>query len=176
MMPRRWILVPTLVLALAACSTQRADMAHDGHGGTERAVRYDTLGSYSHKITTSSPDAQAWFDQGLRLVYAFNHHEAQKAFREGARVDPACAMCYWGIALTEGSNYNSPTDAEREKLALAAVQEATRLAAGASPAEQALIQALARRHSADPGAARAALDRAYADAMREAARAFPDDL
>jgi tetratricopeptide (TPR) repeat protein len=176
MTPRRWILVPAFLLGLAACSAQRADMAHDGHGGTERAVRYDTLGSYSHKITTSSPDAQAWFDQGLRLVYAFNHHEAQKAFREGARVDPACAMCYWGIALTEGSNYNSPTDAEREKRALAAVQEATRLAAGASPAEQALIQALARRHSADPGATRAALDRAYADAMREAARAFPDDL
>jgi tetratricopeptide (TPR) repeat protein len=176
MTPRRWILVPAFILGLAACSAQRADMAHDGHGGTERAVRYDTLGSYSHKITTASQDAQAWFDQGLRLVYAFNHHEAQKAFREAARLDPACALCYWGIAVTEGSNYNSPTDAEREKRALAAVQEATRLAAGASPAEQALIQALGRRHSADPGAARAALDRAYADAMREVARAHPDDL
>jgi tetratricopeptide (TPR) repeat protein len=176
MTPRHWILVTTLALALAACSTQRADMAHEGHGGTERPVRYDTLGSYSHRITTASPEAQGWFDQGLRLVYAFNHQEAQKAFREGARVDPACAMCYWGIAVTEGSNYNSPTDAEREKRALAAVQEATRLAPGASPAEQALIQALARRHSADPGATRPALDRAYADAMREVARAFPDDL
>jgi tetratricopeptide (TPR) repeat protein len=176
MTPWRWILVSSLVLGLAACSAQRHDMAHESRGGADRAVRYDSLGSYSYRITTASPEAQRWFDQGLRLVYAFNHHEAQKAFREAARLDPACAMCSWGIALTEGSNYNSPTDAEREKRALAAVQEAMRLAGGASPPERALVQALARRHSADPGAARQALDRAYAEAMREVARTFPDDL
>src|SRR5262245_66646623 len=78
----RSILVPTLVLGLAACSTQRHEMAHDGHGGPERAVRYDSLGSYSYRITTGSPEAQRWFDQGIRLVYAFNPHEAQKAFQE----------------------------------------------------------------------------------------------
>jgi len=85
-------------------------------------------------------------------------------------------MCYWGIAITEGSNYNDPTNAEREARALAAVQQAQRLAGGARPAEQALIAALARRHSADPNAERTALDRAYADAMRDVARRFPDDL
>ena len=141
-----------------------------------RAVLYDSLGTYSYRVTTSSPQAQRWFDQGLRLVYAFNHQEAQRAFREAARLDPACAMCFWGIAMTEGGNYNHPTDAEREKRALTAVDVAQQRAAGAQPVERAFIQAVAKRHTADPAAKREALDRAYADAMREVARQFPDDL
>jgi tetratricopeptide (TPR) repeat protein len=132
------------------------------------------LGTYSHKITTASPQAQQYFDQGLRLTYGFNHLEAQRAFREAARLDPACAMCYWGIALTYGSNYNDPTNPEREKGARDAVQMAVAASARATPAERAIIGALARRHQ--PGGERAALDRAYADAMREAARQFPADL
>jgi tetratricopeptide (TPR) repeat protein len=176
MKPAYRILGVALLLGLVACSAQRHDMGHGGAAPGDRTVLYDSLGSYSYRITTASPETQRWFDQGLRLVYAFNHHEAQKAFREAARVDPGCAMCYWGIALTEGSNYNSPTDADREKRALAAVQEATRLAAGAIPRERALIQALAKRHSADSGTDRAGLDRAYADAMRGVAREFPDDM
>src|SRR6185295_8953174 len=104
------------------------------------------LGTYSYRVT-ASPEAQRWFDQGLRLVYGFNHYEARKAFLEATRVDPRCAMCFWGIAMTEGSNYNSPTDADREKAALAAVRQAQGLAQGARPAERALIQALAARHS-----------------------------
>src|SRR5262245_29505394 len=126
-------LAPVAILAfgLFACSTQPHQMAHDA-AGAERPVAYDSLGSYSYRITTTSPEAQRWFNQGLRLVYAFNHNEAQKAFREAARLDPGCATCYWGIAITEGSNYNSPTDADREKRALTAVRQATRLAAGAT--------------------------------------------
>jgi hypothetical protein len=175
-MKRLWsIVVAMLLLAGAGCSTERHDMAHGGTGGGARPVLYDSLGSYSHMITTTSPQAQRWFDQGLRLVYAFNHHEAQRAFQEATRHDPGCAMCYWGIALTEGANYNHPTDAAREKRALAAVQKAVPRAAGATPVERALIGALARRHSADPGAKRESLDRAYADAMREVAGRFPDD-
>jgi tetratricopeptide (TPR) repeat protein len=85
-------------------------------------------------------------------------------------------MCFWGIALTEGANYNHPTDAERERRALEAVQQAQRLARSGRPSERALIAALARRHSADPAATRETLDRAYADAMRDVARQFPDDL
>jgi len=168
-------IVPALLIGLAACSTQRHDMSHGGAAATDRPVLYDSLGSYSSRITTVSPETQRWFDQGLRLVYAFNHQEAERSFREAARLDPACALCYWGIALTEGSNYNSPTDADREKKALAAVQAATRAAASASPRERALVQAIATRHSADPGAKREALDQAYADAMRQVAREFPDD-
>jgi len=178
-------LVPAsaIIILLAGCAGQAPDSAPSvAHGalaqGAEsaRPVRYDTLGSYSHKISTSSAEAQRWFDQGLRLVYAFNHHEGQRAFREAARLDPTCAMCYWGIAVTEGSNYNDPTNAEREKRAAAAVREASQRSGKATPAERAMIQALSRRHSSDPAARRDELDRAYADAMREVARQFPDDL
>jgi tetratricopeptide (TPR) repeat protein len=174
----RWLVTPALLVLAAACSSPKMDH-HAAHGAAPTAgapVFYDSLGSYSYRITTASPQAQRWFDQGLRLVYAFNHHEAQRAFREGARLDPGCAMCYWGIAITEGSNYNDPTNAEREKRALEAVQQAQRLAGGARPAERALIQALAKRHSSEPTATRKTLDRAYADAMRGVARQFPDDL
>jgi tetratricopeptide (TPR) repeat protein len=182
----RCMIFPALLLAVAACSSPRPDppksaaqQGHVGHGqpaADGRPVLYDSLGNYSYRITTASPEAQRWFDQGLRLVYAFNHNEAQRAFRQASLLDPQCAMCYWGIALTEGGNYNHPPDADREKKALAAVQQAQQLSAGARPQERALIQAVARRHSADAGAQRAELDRTYADAMREASRQFPDDL
>jgi tetratricopeptide (TPR) repeat protein len=164
-----------LFLALAACSAQSAAHRH-GSDGAVPPVVLDGLGRHHQTVTTTSPEAQAYFDQGLRLVYAFNHIEAESAFREAARLDPACAMCYWGISLTHGSNYNSPTDAAREKAAYAAMQEATRLADRVTPRERANIEALAKRHSAAPGADRAALDRAYADAMREVAQRFPEDL
>ena len=166
-----------LSLALAACSAQSG--AHGGHAGARAAappILLEGLGRHHQAVTTTSPEAQAYFDQGLRLVYAFNHIEAEYAFREATRLDPGCAMCYWGIAITQGSNYNSPTDAERERTANAAIQEALRRADQMTPRERATIEALAKRHSATPGADRGALDRAYADAMREVTRRFPDDL
>ena len=171
-------IIGVVMLALTACSTSRTETvpAHGAHAADGAPVLYKNLGSYSYRITTGSSDAQRWFDQGLRLVYAFNHQEAQRAFREAARLDPGCAMCYWGIAITEGSNYNSPTDTGREARALAAVRQAQQHTPGTYPVEAALIAALARRHSSDAGATRAALDSAYADAMREVARRFPDDL
>ena len=184
----RSLILFAVAVGLAACTasetgtaakTPRAEPegSHAAHGSSADApaILYSSLGNYSHRITTASPDAQRWFDQGLQLVYAFNHAEAQKAFRQALRADPGCAMCFWGIAITEGSNYNHPTDAEREQRALAAVKQAEALAGSASPSERAMIGALARRHSADPAAAREALDRAYADAMRDVARQFPDD-
>src|SRR5262245_56283841 len=85
-------------LALLGCAGERP---HAGHGDNPAAappVRFDNLGTYSRRITTGSPATQAWFDQGLRWLYAFNHLEAQRAFREAARIDPRCAMCFWGIA------------------------------------------------------------------------------
>ncbi len=178
------LIVTSAVLCfMAGCAGQGQDAvktsAHAGHessADSRRPVLYDTLGSYSYRITTSSAEAQRWFDQGLRLVYALNHHEGQRAFREAARLDPGCAMCFWGIAITEGSNYNDPTNADREKKAATAAAEAVRLSGGARPAERAMIQALAKRHSSDPDAKREMLDRAYADAMREVARQFRDDL
>jgi tetratricopeptide (TPR) repeat protein len=179
----RLMAISAAVVLFTGCAAQGPDTAqsaaHGAHaqsGDDARPVLYDTLGSYSYKITTNSAEAQRWFDQGLRLVYGFNHHEAQRAFREATRLDPSCAMCFWGIAITEGSNYNDPTNAEREKKAATAAQEAVRLSGGAKPAERAMIQALAKRHSSDPVAKRETLDRAYADAMREVARQYPDDL
>ncbi len=137
---------------------------------------FSNLGNYHHKITTKSPQAQKYFDQGLRLVYGFNHDEAGRAFREAARLDPHCAMAYWGIALTLGPNYNLAVDAERDRAAYEAIQQALALAPQVSENEQAYINAIAKRHVSDPNADRKALDRVYADAMREVAQRYPDDL
>ena len=136
---------------------------------------FDNLGSYRRPISTDSAQAQAYFDQGLRLVYSFNHYEGLASFREAARLDPECAICHWGIALSLGSNYNSPTDAEREREAYAAIQRALALADRASPTERALIEATAQRHAAEPPADRKPLDEAYARALRAAADRFPED-
>jgi len=169
-MTRYSLLTPLMVaLALAAGCAGQPEHVHSSSpvagapaaGGPQLGgppPLWRNLGTYSHPITTISPRSQAYFDQGLRLTYGFNHAEAQRSFREAARVDPSCAMCQWGIAITYGSNYNDPTNPDREQGALAAAQKAQALAARATPAE------------------RAALDRAYADAMRDVAQRFPDDL
>lgn len=132
------------------------------------------LGRLHHPITTTSKQTQQYFDQGLRLAYAFNHEEAHKSFQEAARLDPNCAMCYWGMALVLGPNINMPMDAAAEGPAHEAARKASSLAAKATPAEQVYIRSLAARY-AGPGGNRASLDKAYADAMREVARQYPDD-
>ena len=134
---------------------------------------YDNLGKLHMPITTRNPRAQAYFDQGIRLAFAFNHAEAARAFRAAQDIDPACAMCYWGEALVLGPNINAPMFPEAVAPALAAAAEASRLAARARPEEQAVIRAMALRYSADPKTERPALDKAYADAMADAARDFP---
>ena len=143
--------------------------------GADDPPLWPGLGTLSFRITTKSPAAQRYFDQGLRLSYAFNHGEARRAFQAGQRRDPACAMCYWGEALILGPNINAPMDPAAVAPATAAVSRARELAPGASPSERALIDALARRYDTDPGIDRATLDRAYADAMGEAHRRFPKD-
>lgn len=141
------------------------------------APRLSGLGDrHHHAITTSSPQAQAYFDQGLRLLYAFNHDEATRAFTECTRLDPAAAMCFWGVALAAGPNYNSPVDAERDRRAWQAIQQAKALAPQGSPGEQDYIAALSVRHTSEAHTERKALDEAYADAMRTLAKQHPDDL
>ena len=136
---------------------------------------FDNLGSHHHAITTTSEAAQRYFDQGLRLVYAFNHEEAIRSFEEAARQDPQAAMPYWGIALALGPNINAAMGKDDERRATEAIKQArARLAAG-SPAEQAYIGALTRRYLSTKRATRASLDKAYADAMRSVWRRFPDD-
>jgi hypothetical protein len=123
---------------------------------------WDGLGSISYKITTARPDAQRFFDQGLRLTFAFNHDEARRAFRKAQRLDPDCAMCFFGEALVLGPNINLPMQEEAVPLAFAAMQKAQALATKAHADEQALISALSTRYAADAKVDRAALDAAYA--------------
>ncbi len=167
-----WLVLFVVVTPVAA------DHQHDSSPSAQPAgpPLFDNLGSHHHPVTTTSPQAQRYFDQGLRLVYAFNHDEATRAFKEAARLDPNCAMAYWGIALTLGPNYNLPVDAERDRAAYEAIQKALALAPQAGESERTYIEALAKRHVNTPDADRKALDKAYADAMREVARRYPDDL
>ncbi|MDA5193857.1 tetratricopeptide repeat protein [Govanella unica] len=123
----------------------------------------------------SSPEAytQAFFDQGLRLVYGFNHWEAERAFRAATRWDPNCAICYWGQALVLGPHINAPMDPASLADTLAALGKAKSLIATASPIEKALISALDKRYTADPTKTRAELDQAYASAMAAVYAAYP---
>ncbi len=133
------------------------------------------LGEQTHAITTSEPQAQRYFDQGLVMHYAFNNAEARRAFQEAQRLDPNCAMCFWGEALTIGPGVNGGMDDADVPAAWAALQRAAELAEGATPVEQALIAALTTRYSPEPGADRSALDLDYAAAMARVAEEFPED-
>ncbi len=139
---------------------------------------YDGLGKIHFAISTSNPTAQRYFDQGMGFAYGFNHAAAIASFREAQRLDPNCAMCFWGEALAHGPNINAPITPDANALALKTVARAQELSANVTPPERALIMALARRYSADPNAKRADLDGAYADAMLTVARYYPthDDI
>lgn len=164
-----WIWV---VLSLGLCPGHaQAAPASDAHSPVPL---FDNLGTWHHAITTTSEQAQRYFDQGLRLTYAFNHEEAIHAFEEAARLDPTAAMAYWGIALALGPNINTPMDKQAERRAWEAVQNARAHSAHVSAKERSYIDALAKRYSAK-GGARASLDKAYAEAMRAHWRQFPDD-
>ena len=145
------------------------------------AILFDDLGTHRRPITTKVEKAQRYFDQGLRLVFAFNLDEAQRSFEEAAKLDPACAMAQWGIAMTLGPNINVPAMEDRAKAGYAAARRARELAAApgaASDVEKALIDAVSKRYSETPPTKpedQAALDRAYADAMRQVYTQFPDD-
>ena len=136
---------------------------------------YDDLGTLHHPIGTASDLAQRYFDQGLRLVYAFNHEEAIRSFEESAKQDPNSPMPYWGIALALGPNINAAMSKEDGRRALEAVKQAQARLPNATGAERAYIEALTKRYVGSPRASRAALDKAYADAMRSVWKAFPDD-
>ena len=133
------------------------------------------LGVLHRSVTTSSPLAQQYFDQGLRLTYAFNHEEAVNSFRAALKHDSTCAMCWWGVANALGPNINLPMDTAAERVAYAAAQEARRHAPRASPEDQAFIAALAVRYDSMPGERRGMHDSAYANAMRELGARYPDD-
>src|SRR5438445_7979176 len=134
------------------------------------------LGNWHHPVSTKNAQAQAFFDQGLRLIYAFNHDEAARSFQHAAELDPKLAMAYWGVAEAVGPNYNDPADPNRYKQAHEAVQRAVHLSEAASSSDQAYIQALAKRFPADPNSDLRKAAEEYRDAMRQVATEFPDDL
>jgi tetratricopeptide (TPR) repeat protein len=135
------------------------------------------LGAFTKPISSTSREAQSFFDQGFQMMYAFAKPEAVRSFREAWKRDPACAICYWGEAWAWGSYLNGPMSAEEAPHAYTAVQKALSLKEGATPKERALIEALAVRYveTFDAGR-RVEQDRAYAEAMQRVAAEYPDDL
>lgn len=171
---RRWM---GLAFALSLVAPQT--MAQHAHTAAEvkPATLIPGVGAHHHKVSTSSAEAQRFFDQGMALIYGFNHEEAARSFRRAAELDPRMAMAHWGIALAVGPNYNEPAiDLDRMKAAYAAIEKARQLAASAPARERAYIEALAQRFTLDPNPDGKKLARAYADAMRELHRLYPDDL
>ena len=134
------------------------------------------VGRQHHPIATRSKNAQAYFDQGITLIYGFNHEEAARSFQRSAELDPASPMPLWGIAMAVGPNYNLDVDAEREKIAFQAIQKARTLAANAPEIERDYVEALAVRYSGDPSPNYKTLARDYATAMKGLSAKYPDDL
>jgi tetratricopeptide (TPR) repeat protein len=161
-------------LTLLLASPLAAPVQADGDS-QPIAPRLAGLGPHHHPITTASPEAQRFFDQGLILSFGFNHREAARSFRQAQALDPACAMCYWGEALVLGPNINAGMDAADNPRAYEAVQRALVLAGKVSAPERAYIEALAKRYAKAPPDDRSPLDRAYAEATGEVARRFPED-
>lgn len=179
-------LVLSVAPSLAAERTVRHAHTEAGHfpqGPSAEAARYvdsepplwTHLGTLSYPITTRDPRAQQYFDQGLRLAYAFNHLEAQRAFRMAQKLDPKCAMCFWGEALVLGPNINAPMDAAAVGAAWTAVTKAKALARRVSVKERALIEAAVQRYTKKPVPDRRSLDVAYAAAMGRLAARYPED-
>jgi hypothetical protein len=168
----RYLILVSLLLFSAPFSYAQH---HNPNSGDMRPVTLMTgLGNGHHPVSTANADAQKLFDQGLALLYAFNHAESIRSFQRAAELDPNLAMAQWGIALALGPNINADVSPESEKAAYDAVQKA--LSMKAPPAERAYIEALTKRYSADPKADLRQLAVDYKNAMGQLAKNYPDDL
>jgi len=166
-----------VVLVFALCAPGFAqEHEHAAAAKAKPATMMAGFGSWHHPVSTKNAQAQAFFDQGLRLIYAFNHDEAARSFERAAELDPKLAMAYWGVAEAVGPNYNDPANEDRFVQAHAAIEQALTLGADASPSDQAYIAALAKRFPADPKSDLRAAAEEYRDAMRELTKTYPDDL
>ncbi len=177
------LLALALALALGISTLALGESAfaqeHPEHAAGAKAKSTALLtgyGNWHHPVSTKNAQAQAFFDQGLRLIYAFNHDEAMRSFQRAAELDPKLAMGFWGIAEAVGPNYNDPASEDRFVQAHAAIEKAQTLAADASESDQAYIAALAKRFPADPHSDLRAAAEQYRDAMRNVVKRFPDDL
>ena len=171
--------LPLLLLAIPTALPPHAvaqEHAHAAAASADSVPLLTNLGDHGYAISSSVPQVQEYFNQGMRLYYGFNHAEAIRAFRHAAELDPECAICHWGIALAHGPNINAPMDSASGVRAHDAIQAARERSAGASDVERGLIDALATRYLEVPPADRAGLDSAYARAMGELVERYPDDL
>jgi len=141
----------------------------------EQDSMFEGMGKHTRKISTNSEATQAYFDQALTWAFAFNHDEAIRSLMRAAKQDPSCPMTWWGIAYCEGPNYNSPITPERSKAAFYAIENAKSRIKNASNVERALIEAMAERYTFPAAEDRKPLDQAYAAAMGEVWKAFPQD-
>ena len=183
---RRYVMTSTHIIAFAvaallACGgpswgTESTVAPAPPTSNAETVPLYTNLGSHTKRISTNVAATQQYFDQGLRLVYGFNHAEAIRSFTRAAELDPTCAMCYWGIALAYGPNVNAPMDAASGGAAYAAAQKALGLKSRATAAERAYIEAVAQRYAETPPTDRAPLDTAYSRAMKRVASTYANDL
>jgi tetratricopeptide (TPR) repeat protein len=149
---------------------------HHAAAEEKKASLMPGFGTLHHPVSTRNAEAQQFFEQGLVLIYGFNHEEAARSFRRATELDPKLAMAYWGIALAVGPNYNEPEiDVERVKLAYDALKKAQELGSP-SASERAYIGALAKRFSVEPKPDYKRLGKEYADAMGVLYRTYPDDL
>jgi len=160
--------VLTMLVVLSAALAQDS--------GLKPVTLMPGVGNVHHPVSTTNLEAQQFFDQGLRLVYAFNHEEAARSFQRAAELDPRLAMAWWGIALAVGPNYNMPVDPEHEKIAEHAIEKARSLDTDAPQVEKDYIDALARRFSGDANPDYASLNLEYSRAMRALSQNYPDDL
>lgn len=179
--------VAMILVGAIACSRPPApsappanQSAHDAHptavpAAAARTALLGNLGSYHRAITTSSAEAQKFFDEGLTLLYGFNHEESFRSFALAAAKDPAAPMPHWGMALALGTNINDVAPADRLKQGYAHLAEAQKRRSAGSEVEQGLVDALARRYVADPTGDQMVREQAYSSAMGELSKRFPDD-
>jgi len=179
-MRRPFRLLFVLSLAAGLCLSMypiKTTAQHTHAAPAKTTVLIPGLGAHHHAVTTSNREAQQFFDQGISLIYGFNHEAAAKSFRRASELDPNLAMAHWGYAYAVGPNYNEPTiDLERMKAAFEAVGKAQKLIAGATERERAYVAALAKRFTLDAQPDVKRLGRDYMEAMRDVYRRFPDDL
>src|SRR6202165_2440706 len=175
-MHRRMLTLFALVSALSAPAFAQEHPEHAAPAKAKSATLMAGYGNWHHPVSTKNAQAQAFFDQGLRLIYAFNHDEAMRSFQRAAELDPKLAMAYWGIAEAVGPNYNDPASEDRFGQAHQAIEKAMDLSGSASEAERGYIFALAKRFPADPKSDLRKAAEDYRDAMREVVKNNPDDL
>lgn len=181
---RRSALLGVAFVVLTGCAGLPRSEVSDDAAIVARAGAplFAGMGEHHHTISTRDTAAQRYFDQGMTLAFAFNHAESTRSFAAAQRLDPTCAMCFWGEALAIGPNINVTSNGQAVMSApdriraFAALEKAQSLATGASEQERGYIRALAHRYNGDPETDRAPLDRAYADAMRALAEKYPEDL